>query len=187
MKHLAIAIALTTLAAASAFAQDSTYVGAGIGARTHYSLDCAAGQACDRLGSASGKVYFGSTLGERFGVEGVAIRLGNATGLVNGANGPQTGRVRSESLGAVGVARYTQDAFTLKGRLGLALSHGEVDYSAGGHASKTALVPLVGLGAAYAIDKQWSVNLDWDRLSSRVSSTGRASADLVTVGLSRSF
>ena len=103
MKNLANAIALTTLAAASAFAEDVSYVGAGIGARTHYSLDCAAGQACDRLGSTSGKVYFGTTLGERFGVEGVAIRLGNATGLVNGANGPVTGRVRSQSLGAVAV------------------------------------------------------------------------------------
>jgi len=186
MKHLAIAIALTTLAAGSAFA-DETYVGAGIGARTHYGLDCAAGQSCDRLGSASGKVYFGTTLGPRFGVEGVAIRLGNATGLVNTDTGPATGRVRSESLGAVGVARYTQDAWTVKGRLGVALSHGKVDYSAGGHASKTALVPLVGLGASYAIDKNWSVNLDWDRLSSRVSSTGRASADLFSVGLSHAF
>ena len=186
MKQLAWAIALTALAAGSAFA-DETYVGAGIGARTHYSLDCAAGQACDRLGSASGKVYFGTTLGDRFGVEGVAIRLGNATGVVNRDSGPATGRVRSESLGAVGVVRFTQDAWTVKGRVGAALSHGKVDYAAGGHASKTALVPMVGLGASYAIDKHWSVNLDWDRLSSRVSDKGRASADLVTVGFSHAF
>ena len=44
-----------------------------------------------------------------------------------------------------------------------------------------------GLGASYALNKNWALQADWDRLPTYVTTSTKAKADLYTVGLSYRF
>jgi hypothetical protein len=182
---------LTAIAAAatlgSAQAAEDTYVGIGIGARTKIDIDCAAGAACDRTPSGSGKIFFGKDFDKTWGAEAFAYRLGHATGVINSPTGLQAGNVRAEGLGVVGTARADWDALTFKARLGAAYNHGKTDYTAGGSDTRNSLVPVVGAGVTWNIDKKWGVNLDWDRIDTRFNRNEKAATDLLTVGVGYRF
>ncbi len=185
---LATVTALVAVAAAgSARAAEDSYVGAGIGLRSHTDLNCAAGASCDRNASGSGKIYFGKDLGDTWGAEAFAYRLGKARGTVGSPAGDVAGDTQSEGLGLAATARAKLDDFTLKARLGAAYEHGRTRYAAGGSDSKNSLVPTVGLGVSYALNKQWAVNADWDHIRSKFSSQEKASTNLFTVGASYRF
>ena len=62
-----------------------------------------------------------------------------------------------------------------------------VGYAAGGSDTKNAVVPVAGLGVSYALNKQWSINGDWDHIRSKFSSQEKASTNLFTVGASYRF
>jgi len=192
MNKLSLALTtLATIAAAaatgSARAAEDTYVGAGIGVRSHVDLSCAAGANCDRNGNASGKIYFGKDLTDTWGAEAFAFRFGKATGTVGSPAGNVPGSVKAEGLGVAGTARLNYGDFTAKARLGAAYVHGRTGYDAGGSDSKNSLAPLVGVGVSYALNKQWSLNADLDVVRAKFSSQEKASTQLYTLGASYRF
>lgn len=181
-------IATAALAAVSGAAQaEETYAGAALGARTHFGLDCNVGDRCDRNSSTSGKVYLGRTYNDVFGAELLAYRLGNARGSIDGSNGQRDGRVKAEGLGAVGVARLNLNAWTLKARLGAAYQRGSTSYADGSSDRKNGVVPVVGVGAAYRLNKAWSVTADLDHFDGRFSSQEKAGVQMLSVGAAFSF
>lgn len=192
MNKLSLALTTATAiaaaaAAGSARAAEDSYVGAGIGARSHTDLSCNGAAPCDRNASGSGKIYFGRDLTESLGAEAFAYRLGKAKGTVGSPAGDVAGRTQAEGLGVAATARTRVDDFSFKARLGLAYEHGRASYAAGGSDTKNSVVPVAGLGVSYALNKQWSLNGDWDHVRSKFSSQEKASTNLFTVGASYRF
>jgi len=189
----ALFLAGTALAAAPARAAD-TYVGLGLGS-ARVDLPCAAGQPCDRAATGSYKAFLGVEPTEHLGVELMAWRLGDARGSALLGSNLLPARTRSEGLGLVGVARTQIDAWTLRARLGLALgtkSRTELDVSSIGaavpdNATLRERSAVWGLGASYALNKNWALQADWDRLPARVTTATKAKADLYSVGVSYRF
>ena len=192
MNKLSLALTtLTAIAAAAtaggALAAEETYVGAGIGVRSHVDLNCTPGAPCDRNGNASGKIFFGKDLTDTWGAEAFVLRLGKASGTVGSPAGAVPGSVKAEALGVAGTARAQVSDFTFKARLGAAYVHGRTSYDAGGSDSKNSLAPLVGVGVSYALNKQWSLNADVDVVRAKFSSQEKASTQLSTLGASYRF
>lgn len=192
MNKTSLALATVTAiaaaaAAGSARAAEDSYVGAGIGLRSHTDLNCAAGTECDRNANGSGKIYFGKDLSPTWGAEAFAYRLGTARGIVGSPSGDVAGRTQAEGLGVAATARTTVDAFTFKARLGAAYQHGSVKYAAGGSDTKNSVVPVAGLGVSYALNKQWALNADWDHFRGKFNDQQKASTQLFTVGASYRF
>lgn len=192
MNKLSLALTTATAiaaaaAAGSARAAEDSYVGAGIGLRSHTDLNCAAGADCDRNANGSGKIYFGRDFDGTWGAETFAYRLGKAKGIVGSPAGDVAGTTKAEGLGVAATVRTRVDDFTFKARLGAAYQHGRASYAAGGSDTKNAVVPVAGLGVSYALNKQWSINGDWDHIRSKFSSQEKASTNLFTVGASYRF
>lgn len=185
-----VALALVSagiLAVAGSAHAEETYAGAALGARTHFGLDCNGIDRCDRSPNTSGKVYLGRTYNDIFGAELLAYRLGNARGSIDGSNGRQDGRVKAEGLGAVGVARLQLDAWTLKGRLGAAYQRGSASFADGSSDSKNGIVPVIGVGAAYRLNKAWSLTADLDHFDGRFGSREKAGVQMLSVGAAFNF
>lgn len=180
-----IATALTAMAGAAA-AAESNYVGANAGLYNKYNLSCSAGVKCDKTASFGGKIYGGHNFGN-FAVEGMAFTTNSAKGnvLKNGSN--VAGDVRSRGLGVYGVLPLSFDAFTLKGKLGVGYVNSKAHYAAGGEVSKSSFAPIIGAGVSYAINKQLSLNGDWDQIRGKYSNEGKTRANMFSVGLSYAF
>nr|WP_316638810.1 outer membrane beta-barrel protein [uncultured Roseateles sp.] len=185
--QILLASALTALAgAASAQAAGQSYVGASIGLQNKYSIDCLTGVACDKTGSFGGKVYGGYNI-DQFAIEGMAFTTGRAKGSLVQNGSLVAGEVRNMGLGVYGVLPLTVDNFTFKGKLGLAYVNSKASYTAGGSQSKSSFTPIVGAGVSYAINKQWSINGDWDQIRGKYSSDGKARVNMLSAGLSYKF
>lgn len=186
-------LAWAALAASTAQAADF-YTGLGLGS-ARVGLPCAAGQPCDRTATGSYKFFLGVEPTEHLGAELMAWRLGDARGSGLLGTNLLPARTRSEGLGLVGVARTQIDAWTLRARLGVALgtkSRTELDVSSvgavvPGNTSLRERSAVWGLGASYALDKNWALQADWDRLPARVTTSTKAKADLYSVGVSYRF
>lgn len=187
LTSLLVTTAALTLSNFSAHAAEDNYVGASIGAATHYRLDCTGSVACDRNANGSGKIYFGKQLDKTFGAEVMGWKLGDAQGNVKTATGSVAATVHSQGVAVVGVAGTSFDAVTVKARLGVGYARGFTDYAAGSGAAKSAFVPVMGMGASYALDKQWSLNADLDRLPARVNGNARVNANMFSLGASYRF
>lgn len=171
----------------SAHAAEDNYAGASIGAATHYRLDCTGAAACDRNANGSGKIYFGKQLDKTFSTELMGWKLGDAQGNVKNAAGSVAASVHSQGVAVVGVAGTSFDAVSVKARLGVGYTRGFTDYAAGSGAAKSAFMPVMGVGASYALDKQWSLNADLDRLPARVNGHTRVNANMFSLGASYKF
>lgn len=187
-----LAAGLITVLAGAASAQTASlskpdyYAGAGLGVYNKYSLTCAAGAACDRTADLGGKIYGGADLGS-FGVEALAFGLKSAQGsLKNGSGLTVPGSVSMSGVGVVGVMPYALGDFTLKGRLGLGYVRGKASLASGVQ-DDSSVRPLVGLGASYALNKQVSLNADWDRFEAKYSGSGKTHANMLSVGVSYKF
>ena len=188
LTSLLVTTAVLTLSNFSARAAEDNYVGASIGAATHYRLDCTGSVACDRNANGSGKIYFGKQLDKTFGAEVMGWKLGDAQGNVKNAAGSlAAASVHSQGVAVVGVAGTSFDAVSVKARLGVGYARGVADYTAGSGAAKSAFVPVMGVGASYALDKQWSLNADLDRLPARVNGNTRVNANMFSLGASYKF
>lgn len=190
MKTIAtLLFAATALAATlqAQAAQPDNYAGAAIGARTHYGLECTSAVRCDRNSSGGGKIYFGKQLEKNFAAEVMVFRLGRADGALKNGSSTVAGSARASGLAATGVFTAPLGDFSLKGRLGLGYVRGEADYAAGGGTAKNAFVPVVGIGASYALNQQVSLNADWDRLPAKFGNGNKATTSLLSVGVSLRF
>ncbi len=187
-----LAAGLITVLAGAASAQTASlskpdyYAGAGLGVYNKYSLRCVTGAACDRTADLGGKVYGGADFGS-FGVEALAFGLKSAqAGLKNGSGLTVPGSVSMSGVGVVGVMPYALGDLTLKGRLGLGYVRGKASLASGVQ-DDSSVRPLLGLGASYALNKQVSLNADWDRFEAKYNGSGKAHANMLSVGVSYKF
>jgi outer membrane immunogenic protein len=193
---LALAIITPFHASAAEAAPGPVYAGASYGFRANTGLDCApAQQNCDKSSKRNGKAYVGysfDALPFQGGVAVPAIELvGYASGSVTSgfdtAAGKVAGRGKFAGAGVQGVLAYQFDAFTLSGRAGLAYTQGKVDYAAGGSDKENKAGLMYGIGTAYALNKNWSLHLDWDRVPVKYSGSQKTKADMFSLGASYRF
>ncbi|MBB5370317.1 MULTISPECIES: outer membrane protein [unclassified Janthinobacterium] len=172
------------------------YAGASYGFRASTGLDCAPGQQnCDKSSKRNGKAYVGysfDALPFQGGVAVPAIELvgytsGSVTSGFDTGAGKVAGRGKFNGAGVQGVLGYQFDAFTLSGRAGLAYTQGKVDYATGGSDKENKAGLMYGLGAAYALNKNWSLHLDWDRVPVKYSGSQKTKADMFSLGASYRF
>src|SRR5450830_1490385 len=193
-------LALAAFAPFHASAADAepgpVYAGASYGFRASTGLDCAPGQQnCDKSSKRNGKAYVGysfDALPFQGGVAVPAIELvgytsGSVTSGFDTAAGKVAGRGKFNGAGVQGVLAYHFDAFSVSGRAGVAYTKANVDYAAGGSDKENKAGLMYGLGTAYALNKNWSLHLDWDRVPVKYSGSQKTKADMFSLGASYRF
>jgi len=189
-------LALASIAPLHAVAADPApspvYMGASYGFRASTDLDCVPGQGdCDKSSKRSGKAYVGYSFDALPFQGGVALPsielVGYLGGEVKSGFDKRAGRGKFTGLGMQGVLGYQFDAFTLSGRAGVAYTQGKVDYLGGGSDKKDKIGLTYGIGAAYALNKNWSLHLDWDRVPVKYSTRQTGKVDMFSLGASYRF
>ncbi|SIP98895.1 Outer membrane protein beta-barrel domain-containing protein [Janthinobacterium sp. TND4EL3] len=192
----AVLLALASIAPLHAVAADPApspvYMGASYGFRASTDLDCVPGQGdCDKSSKRSGKAYVGYSFDALPFQGGVALPsielVGYLGGEVKSGFDKRAGRGKFTGLGMQGVLGYQFDAFTLSGRAGVAYTQGKVDYLGGGSDKKDKIGLTYGIGAAYALNKNWSLHLDWDRVPVKYSTRQTGKVDMFSLGASYRF
>ena len=193
---LAAIAPLHASAAAADPAPGPVYAGASYGFRANTGLDCVPGQAdCDKSSKRNGKAYVGysfNALPFQGGVALPAIELvgytgGEVTSGFDTGAGKAAGRGKFTGAGVQGVLGYQFDAFTLSGRAGVAYTQGKVDYLGGGSDKKNKAGLIYGIGTAYALNQNWSLHLDWDRVPVKYNSKQTSKVDMFSLGASYRF
>ena len=193
---LAAIAPLHASAAAADPAPGPVYAGASYGFRANTGLDCVPGQAdCDKSSKRNGKAYVGysfNALPFQGGVALPAIELvgytgGEVTSGFDTGAGKAAGRGKFTGAGVQGVLGYQFDAFTLSGRAGVAYTQGKVDYLGGGSDKKNKAGLTYGIGTAYALNQNWSLHLDWDRVPVKYNSKQTSKVDMFSLGASYRF
>ena len=189
---LALASIAPLHAAAADPAPGPIYAGASYGFRASSGLDCVPGQAdCDKSSKRNGKAYVGYSFDALPFQGGVALPsielVGYLGGEVKSGFDKRAGRGKFTGLGMQGVLGYQFDAFTLSGRAGVAYTQGKVDYLGGGSDKKDKIGLTYGIGAAYALNKNWSLHLDWDRVPVKYSTRQTGKVDMFSLGASYRF
>ena len=189
-------LALASIAPLHAVAADPApspvYMGASYGFRASTDLDCVPGQGdCDKSSKRSGKAYVGYSFDALPFQGGVALPsielVGYLGGEVKSGFDKRAGRGKFTGLGMQGVLGYQFDALTLSGRAGVAYTQGKVDYLGGGSDKKDKIGLTYGIGAAYALNKNWSLHLDWDRVPVKYSTRQTGKVDMFSLGASYRF
>ncbi len=172
------------------------YVGAGVGLRSSYGLDCISGATCDLHTNQSGKLYAGYVFGSRPFFTGEAVRALELMAYAGGAAdaGFHTpagtylqGAGKFQGMALVNAGYFRIDRWELDPRLGVAYTRGSVDYAQGGSDAHNAFGVTYGIGAGYALDKNWSLHVDWDRVPVKFSDAQRTNVNMFTVGASYHF
>lgn len=193
---LAAIAPLHASAAAADPAPGPVYAGASYGFRANTGLDCVPGQAdCDKSSKRNGKAYVGysfNALPFQGGVALPAIELvgytgGEVTSGFDTGAGKAAGRGKFTGAGVQGVLGYQFDAFTLSGRAGVAYTQGKVDYLGGGSDKKNKAGLIYGIGTAYALNQNWSLHLDWDRVPVKYNDKQTTKVDMFSLGASYRF
>ncbi|WGG50229.1 outer membrane protein [Rugamonas sp. DEMB1] len=193
------------LAAGAAGAADLSpgYVGVDIGLRNHYSLDCLAGNACDKNANRSGKLYAGYTLatGQLLGrdtthaVELSVYNGGTATGAFkNGSGVLQQGEGKLAGVGVASAGSIKlNEEWALTTRLGVVYQRGKVNYlnyapnTSVGSDVKNQFALTAGWGLAYALDKNWSLKADWNYLPVKFGKAESSNLNTFSVGAAYHF
>ena len=193
---LAAIAPLHASAAAVDPAPGPVYAGASYGFRANTGLDCVPGQAdCDKSSKRNGKAYVGYSFDalpfqggvalpsiELVGYTGGEVKSGFDTGA-----GKAAGRGKFTGAGVQGVLGSQFDAFTLSGRAGVAYTQGKVDYLGGGSDKKNKAGLIYGIGTAYALNQNWSLHLDWDRVPVKYNDKQTTKVDMFSLGASYRF
>ncbi|MBB4841936.1 opacity protein-like surface antigen [Paucibacter oligotrophus] len=185
---LAIGAALPTQAHAQSKNQETPYIGANIGLYNKYAMDCKGGVACDLTARAGGKVFIGQQfeyLGG-LGLEAMAYGISSGQGTVKRGSGEEAGWVKQAGLGVYAVLPLSYGDFSFKGKLGAGYAQGKASYAAGGSDSKWSFQGIYGLGVSYAINKQISLNLDYDNVGAKYGA-GSTRVGMFSTGLSYRF
>lgn len=185
------------IASAAAFAADSPfYIGASAGLRTNYGLDCNGASSCDLHSNKSGKLYAGYEFeAHQFAgypavsaVEVMAYAADSANAGFHTATGIAQGAGKFNGVGVGLRSATTINNFSIITRVGLGHSIGKVNYAAGGSDSKSSNGLLLGLGAAYALDKNWSLHADLDYFPKAKFSENQSSrVNMFSLGASYHF
>ncbi len=178
----------TALAAsAQSLSKPEPYAGASLGVYNKYKLDCSAGVSCDRTGDWGGRIYGGLDYGS-FAVEGVAFGAKSGQGTLRLGNGTATpGSLSMTGAGVQGVLPFlVHGDFSLKGKLGLAYVRGKASI-AGGVQDDSSWRPMGGVGLSYALNKQVSLNADYDTVQAKYNSAGKVRTDMFSLGASYKF
>lgn len=174
------------------------YLGMDVGFRNHYNFDCLSGSPCERNAGASTRIYGGYTLGETlaFGslkttraIEVAAFTGGAVKGAFNHGGGvlsPGEGKLSGVSVVLASSSKLSED-WAWTSRLGLVAEHGKVNYTAGGSDSTNTLAVTVGTGLSYAIDRNWSLNADWNYLPARMGKAAKSNLNVFSVGAAYHF
>ena len=193
---LALASIAPLHAAAAEAAPGPIYAGASYGFRANSGLDCVPGQGgCDKSSKRNGKAYLGYSFDALPFQGGVALPSVELVGYTGGevksgfdtGAGKRAGRGKFTGLGMQGVLAYQFDAFSLSGRAGAAYTQGKVDYLGGGSDKKDKIGLTYGIGAAYALNQNWSLHLDWDRVPVKYSTRQTTKVDMFSLGASYRF
>jgi hypothetical protein len=181
------AAAAGNVAAAGPQDQPQAYMGANLGLYSKYDFSCSAGQKCDKTASFGGKVY-GGMMYEQWGLEALAFGTGKGEGTLKLGGKDAQGSVKMGGLGLVGVVPLNFGDFSLKGKLGLAYTHGTANYKSGASESKNSVAPLFGAGLSYTFSKQVSLTADLDHISAKYNKAGdKAAVNMFSVGASSKF
>lgn len=193
---LALAAIAPLHAAAAEPAPGPVYAGASYGFRANTGLDCVSGQSdCDKSSKRNGKAYVGYSFNALPFQGGVALRSVELVGYTGGevtsgfdtGAGKAAGRGKFLGAGLQGVLGYQFDAFTLSGRLGVAYTQGKVDYLGGGSDKQNKAGLIYGIGTAYALNPNWSLHLDWDRVPVKYNGSQQTKVDMFSLGASYRF
>ncbi|MES2152670.1 MAG: outer membrane beta-barrel protein [Pseudomonadota bacterium] len=188
MKQHPIAIALLALsAAAGANEVNPIYVGAAVGQARY---QCLYSGSCNEERAASGKLYVGyifvpvvswSDMKLASSVELDAYRGAGAKLFSN-----QDWNASFKGVGALYKANLkASEAFSLNAHLGMAYL--ETRFDSGFSSARGRFSPVGGLGLSYALDKNWSITLDYDRFHLKFGAPASQKAEMLTIGAGYKF
>jgi OOP family OmpA-OmpF porin len=158
-KILGAAVALAAFACVPAFAAPTGYVTAGVGT-TKVDIDCTGTTSCDDS-DVSGKVVAGWEFAPQVAAEVSYNYLGEPKATLDGLEV----KIRSSYAG-LGLAWRPQFNANWGGlvRAGAAFVNTKAEVVGLGSESHSSTHPYFGLGLTYAIDKNWGIELTWDRV-----------------------
>jgi OOP family OmpA-OmpF porin len=197
---------MSAAALAQSAARPGWYAGAGIGQSRAQDLDSIDGTFAGRgITSSSAitgtdtalKLFGGYQFTPYIGAEGGYTNLGKFD-INSSVAGPTSGTGAGTweaknvwSLAAVGTLPITSQLAAI-GKLGLAYSKVNLDYSAPGVAigqSNTGTSPLYGVGLKYSVTPNTALRGEWERYSNLgdAATTGKSSVDAWTMSVQYSF
>ncbi len=188
--HITRALALTTFAAgftAAASAAD-IHFGASVG-RSDFRIDSTGATRADTKDSA-GKLFVGASLTPHLGVEATLFDLGRASASVAV---PGVGNVEASSrvrgVGLAGVLSAPVGPVSLFAKAGFAhvRASARMSVDTGLPDSESTWQPTLGAGVSYAIDSQFAVRGEWERVRTRFPGGEKDNVDLLSVGVSYRF
>jgi OOP family OmpA-OmpF porin len=187
-KIIAAALVLASMAAAPAFAAPAPYVSVAVGGSST-DIDCTGADTCNDSALAV-KVIGGYDFGNQFAVEGMYVSLGEPDGTVDGVKAG----VQSSYWGLGGAFRpaFNQEwSGVFRAGVAFTTSKAKVSFN-GASASQSfdSTNAYLGLGIAYAINKNMKIEADLD--TTRVSigeGSDKSDASVIdyTIGLTYSF
>jgi opacity protein-like surface antigen len=168
------------------------YVGGTLLSSARYDLQCTTGINCDRSSSGgAGKIFAGGFIvPNTIGIEASLFGTGKAKGAYTRGSITAPAEFHSRGLALTGVYRINSGDFALDTRLGMAYIRSEtrgVGASSLPTETKNSVAPTVGLGARYAINKEWQLNLDWDWFRPKFANGKSVNTDMFTAGVTYNF
>jgi OOP family OmpA-OmpF porin len=177
-KQLLVAMIGAALAVPFAAQAEGAYVGVNAGS----AKQTASSSGYSGNDSETGfKLYGGYDFTQNFGIEGGYIDLGNA----NISNGPISASIKSTALYVAGTATLPLNTqFSLFAKLGVTENRAESI----GYPTNTKTSALIGVGAAYNINKNLSVVAEYEDFGKVYEDpTANIKADMFSVGLRYKF
>jgi len=162
-KILGAVCALAALAGAPAIAAPQGYVTVGVGS-SKVDIDCTGTNSCDNTDTAA-KVVAGWEFARDVAAEVSYNYLGQAKANLTVLGEDFDVKIKGDYVG-LGLAwrpQFGATAFGAVVRTGVAFVNTRSEVVDAGSISHSSTHPYFGLGLTYAIDKNWGVELAWDR------------------------
>ena len=174
------------------------YVGGGLG-RTEYDIRCRLADKCNLHKTGSGKLYAGFSFAPSdvwhgvqlvSSLEAVAYQSGEVAlnGRYQSIVAPLVQSFRGAGLVYKGSIR-AGESLSVHGRVGVSHTWGKMEYKGRPPSSATfgRTAPTAGVGLSYALDRQWSLNADYDRLKVKFDGWPVDTVHMMTLGAGYKF
>ena len=185
-------LALSTYAFAA-----ETYLGAGLSAYTRSKVKCGFDDPCEKAGTNTGKIYAGHMFDTlpyngfniTHGIEAMGYQVGANKASYLFKNKLVAGAGESNGVGLL----YKLDVsfnndFSVYTRVGTSYGRSSVKFASGiNESSSSWFAPVVGLGAKYAMTKNFSLVADWDRLPAKYSDGNKSVNNMFSLGVVYKF